>query len=240
MPGHIYLVTSTGSRLGTSTGSQLYIHDCYARTAAFLFRVSGRCARAAVWLLPIRLFTAPLYRVSIAAWSAPGTILATLEFAEGGALTLPVSLANGDYVLTVEREGCLWRRARQRQSWVVRISGGLIVVGLPPPLAGLGYRWTATQTLASWTWPGDDGYAAPADFALWTSPTSPVPTGGAPAAVVTAYRPGAYESAVTQAAAVLYVALCARSATGTKGPLSTLTIPAPPAALAQPRQTAMP
>jgi hypothetical protein len=143
-----------------------------------------------------------------------------------------VGLADGNYEIVVILAGYCWPAQRQTTRFAVRILGGAVYTPLPA-LAGLTYAYTETQTNLLWSWIAATGEETPDDFAIWTSAALPVPTGGAPAYVVTAAGAGAYSQLITQGAAILYIAACSRKG-ATKGPFAQLTIPAPPADVTSP------
>lgn len=133
-----------------------------------------------------------------------------------------VEIADGDYVLRVEADGRFWQGARFRTEYAVSISGGELVVALPP-IVGLRAQVSGTTMNVGWKIEPLAGTSAPEDFAVWVSDTSPVNTAGSPAAVATWTGIGGYLVQLASSPTVLFIAVAARLG-AQRGPVSEVAV----------------
>ena len=250
MAGRIYLKNSTGGRIVTSGGDDIYLRDLTVRyldlIKAFTARapryldlnalIYGRVTRYLELGQDLDAFVKSGY--DLFARNLSTGAVTSLGFIEATAAPLEltgVALADGFYEIEIRLRGYYWQDMRCITRFPVQISGGEVVVPLPA-ISQFAYRYQQTDTLLSWAWVEQPGTATPADFAIWTSAVSPVNTAGAPTHIVNTPQPlipDFYSQAIVQGAAIIYAAICARSG-ASRGPLIEMEIPAPPVTLASP------
>jgi len=247
MAGRIYLKNSTGGRIDTSAGDDIYLRDLIVRyldlIKTFTARapryldlnalIYGRVARYLELGQDLDAFVKSGY--DLYAKNLTTGAVTSLGFIEATAAPLEltgVALADGFYEIEIRLRGYYWQDTRCITRFPVQISGGLVVTPLPA-VSLFDYKYQLTDTLLSWAWLEQAGTSAPTDFAIWTSAVSPVNTAGAPTHVVLAPAPDFYSQAIVQGAAIIYAAICTRAG-ASRGPLIELAIPAPPVAVASP------
>lgn len=241
----IYLVTSGGNRIVTSSGDPIYLRELPQRYLDCLAPLKARGARyfdfhaqlfaKIVRFLDLHQDFEALTRSGYTLHArniVTGTVTA-LGFvpADGDLQLTGVALADGDYEIEVRLQGYFWNDMRTQKRFPIRVLGGELITPLPTP-RNLTYGFPTTDTRVNWSWVTEAGTVTPDDFAIWTSATEPVDTSGAPDYTVEATIPGEYAATIAQTTA-LFVAIAARSGV-TKGPVATLAIPAPPELLDSP------
>jgi len=176
-------------------------------------------------------------------WALWATDIATdlvtfLGFIDEGSTTLPaVALADGTYNIEARPWRWLWRDCRSATYMRVTISGGAIVAEVPPPVEDLrAADLTGWGRDISWTWLALWGTVTPVDFGLWFSASTPVNTAGAPDATLTARTAGANHMYRYAQPAARYVAVAARDATPTKGPVSEIYLDYPSGSISAPER----
>lgn len=122
-------------------------------------------------------------------------------------IALP-ELAEGDYELLFRLQGFHWSAHEYRKRARFRVDGGGAAAALPS-VQDLAVERSASGARLTWLWKEELGTTPPADFAVWTSPTSPVPTAGAPDATVRADGWRRYDARISNPAA-FYAAVAAR------------------------------
>ncbi|GMV82098.1 MAG: hypothetical protein AMXMBFR7_32820 [Planctomycetota bacterium] len=122
-------------------------------------------------------------------------------------IALP-ELAEGDYELLFRLQGFHWGEHEYRKRARFTVGAGGAVASLPS-VQNLEVTRAASGARLTWLWKEELGTTPPADFAVWTSPTSPVSTAGAPDATVLADGWRRYDARISNPAA-FYAAVAAR------------------------------
>lgn len=209
------------------------------RVFSFVQNASARGKRVGILTAQLRAVVAreTMFGQNLHAFARSGYRLFALNLATGeeaslgflpadGPLTLDdVALADGDYEIRVRANGCYWHDARFTTAFPITIEGGEIAAPRPA-ITGLKYSRVGESLLISWTWLASDATQTPHDFALWTDTSLPVDTSGEPIQTVAALAPGGYSTTIPDSTETRHVAACARR-DGKKGPVSTITVPAP-------------
>jgi hypothetical protein len=215
----LYLKTASGHALVTASGHRLYLRDLAARIGDLL--------------APLSAWEPSGYRIyALNLATNAETYLGFVESAAAPLQLAGVALADGQYEILIRLANRQWKDARQVARFPVTIAAAAVSTPLPMP-TGLDYTYGLTDTTLAWLWIERAGEEEPDDFAVWVSATTPVNTSAAPDYVVPAAGPGNYSQVITQGAAAVYVAICARKG-ASRGPEALLTVPTPPADVASP------
>lgn len=153
--------------------------------------------------------------------------------AESGPLELTgITLPDGNYLIRIRADGHFWRGARFSAEFPVRFDSGAMAAQLPA-VENLAALAQGALVYLSWNWEMIDGGLPPSDFAIWISAIEPVDTSGDPIVVVTAGAPGSLTAALDSITVASFAAVCARNGSA-RGPVATIAVEAPDAAIDSP------